>query len=169
MAKKQPGVMLYFDIRPSLRRLGLDEKGRLFEAILEYGEFGTEPDFTGTLGVAWDFIQPRLDRDKERYLDIARKRSAAANSRWENERMQTDASNASATAGMQMMPSSPSNTSTSSTPSPQAIDIGSGKGGAGGEPEPTDESSDFEALRRRAQRSIATPELLKKFKEDVYS
>lgn len=67
MDKKQPGVMLYFDIRPSLKRLSTQEKGELFEAILDYGEFGVVPDLDGLLGIAWDFIQPRLDRDRERY------------------------------------------------------------------------------------------------------
>ena len=67
MAK--PGVMFYFDIRPCIRRLNLEEKGILFEAILDYGEFGTIPEVDGTVGVAWDFIQQRLDRDTGRYDD----------------------------------------------------------------------------------------------------
>lgn len=65
MAK--PGVMFYFEIRPCIKRLTLEEKGKLFEAILDYGEFGTIPEVDGALGVAWDFIQPNLDRDTERY------------------------------------------------------------------------------------------------------
>lgn len=67
MAK--PGVMFYFDIRPCIRRLTLEEKGKLFEAILDYGEFGTIPEVDGTVGVAWDFIQQRIDRDTGRYDD----------------------------------------------------------------------------------------------------
>lgn len=63
----KPGVIFYFDIRPCIKRLDINEKGRLFEAILDYGEFGTVPDLDGALGVAWDFIQPKLDRDAERY------------------------------------------------------------------------------------------------------
>ncbi len=65
MAK--PGVMFYFDVRPCIKRLDTNEKGRLFEAILDYAEFGTVPDLDGALGVAWDFIQPKLDRDAGRY------------------------------------------------------------------------------------------------------
>lgn len=65
MAK--PGVMFYFDVRPCIKRLDVNEKGRLFEAILDYGEFGIVPDLDGALGVAWDFIQPKLDRDAGRY------------------------------------------------------------------------------------------------------
>lgn len=65
MAK--PGVMFYFDVRPCIKRLDINEKGRLFEAILDYGEFGIVPELDGALGVAWDFIQPKLDRDTGRY------------------------------------------------------------------------------------------------------
>ena len=65
MAK--PGVMFYFDVRPCIKRLSINEKGCLFEAILDYGEFGIVPELEGALGVAWDFIQPKLDRDAGRY------------------------------------------------------------------------------------------------------
>lgn len=65
MAK--PGVMFYFDLRACLKRLEAEDRGRLFEAILDYGEFGILPEFEGILGVAWDFIQPKLDRDNEQY------------------------------------------------------------------------------------------------------
>jgi len=74
----KPGVMLYFDVRPCLRRLSAEEKGHLFEAILEYGENGVDPGFEGMLGVAWDFIQPSIDRDSDRYdLQVSQKRYAA--------------------------------------------------------------------------------------------
>ena len=65
MAK--PGVMFYFEIRPCITRLTLEEKGQLFEAILDYGEYGAIPEVDGAVGVAWDFIQQRLDRDTGRY------------------------------------------------------------------------------------------------------
>ena len=81
MDKKQPGIMLYFDIRPSLKRLSTQEKGVLFEAMLDYGEFGVVPELDGLLGVAWDFIQPRLDRDRERYGARVVQRKYAAYSR----------------------------------------------------------------------------------------
>lgn len=61
----KPGIMFYFDVRPCIKRLTLEEKGRLFEAILDYAEFGAVPDIDGALGVAWDFIQPKIDRDGE--------------------------------------------------------------------------------------------------------
>lgn len=63
----KPGVMFYFDIRPCIKRLTMVEKGQLFEAILDYSELGVFPEFDGMLGLAWDFIVPRLDRDSEQY------------------------------------------------------------------------------------------------------
>lgn len=63
----KPGVMFYFDIRPCIKRLTLEEKGVLFEAILDYAELGVVPELDCVLGVAWDFIQPKLDRDSGQY------------------------------------------------------------------------------------------------------
>lgn len=66
---QRPGVMLFFDVRPALKRLTVEERGRLFEAILDYGELGILPEFEGGLGIVWDFIQPRIDQDAARYAD----------------------------------------------------------------------------------------------------
>lgn len=63
----KPGVVVYFDIRPCIARLSLSEKGQLFDAILDYAENGVEPKIDGGLGVAWDFIRPRIDLDSEQY------------------------------------------------------------------------------------------------------
>ncbi len=65
--KKRPGVLLYFDIRNGMKRLSTSDKGRLFDAILDYAENGVVPDFEGGLGVAWDFIAQKLDKDAETY------------------------------------------------------------------------------------------------------
>ena len=75
---KMPGIMFYFETRPCLGRLTMMERGALFDAILNYGEFGVIPQFEGMLGVAWDFIQPKLDKDRERYeAQCAKSRYAA--------------------------------------------------------------------------------------------
>ncbi len=79
---KQPGVMLYFDIRPCLARLTMDQQGQLFNAILDYGEEGIEPNFDYMLGIAWDFIKPRLELDRKRYEEVCEKRRRAARQRW---------------------------------------------------------------------------------------
>lgn len=80
---KQPGVMLYFEVRPSLDRLDYTQKGRMFEAILDYGEFGVVPELEVPLTYIWDFMQPRLDRDRERYEARVRRCQEAAKRRWD--------------------------------------------------------------------------------------
>lgn len=75
---QRPGVMLFFDVRPALKRLTVEERGRLFEAILDYGELGLLPEFEGGLGIVWDFIQPRIDQDAERYADKVLKNKYSA-------------------------------------------------------------------------------------------
>lgn len=107
--------MLYFEIRPSLKRLSDEEKGRLFEAILDYGENGTAPGFDGALGIVWDFIQPRIDADSQRYQKVSEARSAAAAARWEQKNMQTNANDANAFFAMQTMPTTTTTTTTTSS------------------------------------------------------
>ena len=63
----RPGVMIYFDIRKSLEFLSDQQKGQLFQAILEYAELGIIPQFDGILAMAWTFVQPQIDRDSGRY------------------------------------------------------------------------------------------------------
>lgn len=79
----RPGVMFYFELRPCLKRLSMAEKGALFEAILDYGQDGVLPEFAGSMAVAWDFIQPRIDLDGQRYDDLCQRRRAAALKRWD--------------------------------------------------------------------------------------
>ena len=82
MEKKRPGVMLYFEMRPCLRRLDDAQKGRLLEAILDYGEEGTEPKLEGMAALAWDFIRPRIDRDAEHYRQLCEQNRLSALRRW---------------------------------------------------------------------------------------
>ena len=63
----RPGIMLYFDILEPIRVLPDSDKGRLLVAMLEYGQDGIVPDFDGMLALAWGFVRPKIDRDKEAY------------------------------------------------------------------------------------------------------
>lgn len=75
----RPGIMLYFDIRQPLKVLPDADKGRLFDAILEYGEFGVVPEFEGMLAMAWGFIQTKIDRDAAEYnRSVLRRQYATA-------------------------------------------------------------------------------------------
>lgn len=91
MSKQRPGVMIYFSLRKSLTYLKPEQKGRLFEAILDYGEMGTIPDFGEdiALTIAWGFIKPQIDADAERYAEICEKKKEAAQKRWKNQKPST--------------------------------------------------------------------------------
>lgn len=75
MAK--PGVMLYFDIRPGLAQLTTEQRGQLFDAILDFAEYGVEPKVDGMVALAWAFIKPRIVRDSDAY-DLKAKKSRYA-------------------------------------------------------------------------------------------
>lgn len=64
---KEPGVMLYFELRPCLAHLSYEEKGQLLEAILAYGEDGEVPALGDRLEIAWPFVRQRIDADNEKY------------------------------------------------------------------------------------------------------
>ena len=65
---QRPGIMIYFDIAPAIKRLSAEECGLLFWAILDYAEQGVVPDFeSDTLGIVWELLRPRLDQDAARY------------------------------------------------------------------------------------------------------
>ena len=69
--------MLYFDILEPIKVLSDAEKGRLFVAILEYGQNGTAPVFDGMLALAWGFVKPKIDKDSEEYNRTILKRQYA--------------------------------------------------------------------------------------------
>ena len=82
----RPGVMIYFSFHYALKRLSNEEKGVLFDAILDYGETGTLPEFDGVLGVCWDFIQPMLDKDAEAYRKKCERAKKSVETRWAREK-----------------------------------------------------------------------------------
>lgn len=74
----RPGIMLYFDILEPIRVLPDADKGRLFMAMMEYGQSGVLPEFDGMLALAWGFIKPKLDRDEDSYENSKTQRRYAA-------------------------------------------------------------------------------------------
>ena len=77
MAQQKPGVMLYFEMRNVFEELSNEKRGILVSAILDYSEHGIQPDFRGSLRIAWASIQPRLDRDDENYAHKSEQRRYA--------------------------------------------------------------------------------------------
>ena len=62
---KKPGVMIYFTMRPS-RKLPMEDRLRLYDAMLDYGETGVVPELEGPLALLWDYFQPQLELDNAR-------------------------------------------------------------------------------------------------------
>ena len=85
MARKKPGVMIYFELRGALQVLSNEDKGRLLDTILAYAEDGEAPDFEpGALAAIWALTKPRLDADAQRYADKCAKAKEAIDKRWSN-------------------------------------------------------------------------------------
>ena len=115
MAKQErPGVMFYFDLRPSLKRLSLEEKGLLFESMLDYAQYGVIPELEGMIAVAWDFLQPRIDHDAERYEEISELRRKAARKRWDRQE-EEEPLDAKAGDALQARPTTTTNSTTKTT------------------------------------------------------
>ena len=76
--KERPGVMLYFDsVRPALNRLDDMKCGQLFRAVVDYAEYGEIKDLDPLVGMAFDLLVPRIDRDAERYEESREQRQYA--------------------------------------------------------------------------------------------
>ena len=172
MAKKQPGVLLYFELRSSLKRLTLEQKGLLFEAIMDYAEFGVFPEFDDNieLAITWDFIQPKIDADRERYEKRCDQAREAIESRWRGQK-RADASlpaNTNVYAGIRSDTKHTNSTTTTTSTSTQSqlqhqpqshphLVKGSLSGDSveGSAPDGDDASRIFEALRREKMQMLS--------------
>lgn len=75
----KPGVMIYFGDAELLTALSDDDRGRMFQAIIEYSRDGILPDFSAYPGLAglWVVFKRAVDADSKRYADICAKKSYA--------------------------------------------------------------------------------------------
>lgn len=73
--RKKPGVMIYFELRPALEMLSVEQKAALLDAIMDYGEKDIAPSFDGVLAMAWHFVKQHIDRDAKNYDLKCRKAS----------------------------------------------------------------------------------------------
>lgn len=83
---ERPGVMVYFSIKNVIKRMSYQQKGQFFEAILDYAENGTLPDFLEkdiVLCIAWDVTKPLIDEDRDRYFNRCVSGAYAAYCRFE--------------------------------------------------------------------------------------
>lgn len=68
------GMVVYFDWRKSMKSMSYEQKGKLFDYILEYGEKlykneHTEPPQDEYVAFAFNFMQGQLDRDYQKWLN----------------------------------------------------------------------------------------------------
>ena len=76
--KDRPGVMLYFDsVRPALNRLDDTKCGQLFRAVVDYAEYGVVPELDALVGMVFDLLVPKIDRDAEKYEESREQRQYA--------------------------------------------------------------------------------------------
>lgn len=99
---QRPGVMIYHEILVPMQHLEDDQKGKLFNAILEFSARGTEPEFESSeLAIAWGFIRPKLEHDFNKYVKKVESNRRAAKKRWDRIPKSTTAEpNANASTGM---------------------------------------------------------------------
>lgn len=103
--------MIYFETARAVKGLDYETKGRLFEAIMEYAEFGVVPELDGVLAVVWPFVADKVDRDSSKYEEIRAARAEAGRkggkARAENMK-QSQANEANATFDKQIKQIKPS-------------------------------------------------------------
>ena len=81
--KKQPGVMLYFDLWDIIRQMPMEDAYETVMAIVEYARNGVVPTFGNpALTYAWGFIQQYIQRDSQRYHRVVEQKRRAAQKRW---------------------------------------------------------------------------------------
>lgn len=78
MSDGKKSLVLYHDIRQPLEQLTDEQRGKLFMALLDYSEHGTDPGFSDpALSMAFSFIRTAIDRDTKKWEAIRKKRADA--------------------------------------------------------------------------------------------
>ena len=60
-------LKVWTDLRNNLKPFSDAEKGRLFDAMMEYAESGTEPDLRGNERFIWETVKSEIDRQRTAY------------------------------------------------------------------------------------------------------
>ncbi|MPM18640.1 hypothetical protein SDC9_65053 [bioreactor metagenome] len=77
MKNEKSAFVLYHDLRAPLELLTDEERGKLFLSLFDYSEFGTIPQFSGALKMAFAFVRASIDRDSEKWEEKRAKKSLA--------------------------------------------------------------------------------------------
>ena len=88
--KKPKGFFTYFHLSTVINKLSDEQAGRLYKALLLYGDTGEITDFPDDLGCDMTFTLMRgeIDVNFERYNEICEKRSKIATEREAKKREQ---------------------------------------------------------------------------------
>ncbi len=87
---KKNSFILYNDYHRHINRLSDEDAGRLFKAIFVYSMTGEVPPLSDSADMAFSFIQAQLDRDREKFAEVCRRRSENVRKRWEREKSAAD-------------------------------------------------------------------------------
>ena len=78
MDERKKSVILYTEWAQPLKTLSLEDKGRIFDAILSYSETGETPHFDSAAAeMSFSFIRLRLDENAQKWADVRQKRREA--------------------------------------------------------------------------------------------
>lgn len=78
MDEEKKSVILYTEWAQPLKTLSLEDKGRIFDAILSYSETGETPHFDSAAAeMAFSFIRLRLDENAQKWANVRQKRREA--------------------------------------------------------------------------------------------
>ena len=67
--------ILYTEIWPAIQKLDMEQRGKLFTAIMKH-ELGEEPEKLDILtDVIFTFIKSQLDRDEQKYQEVCKRRA----------------------------------------------------------------------------------------------
>ena len=84
MSKDQKGFIVYGDIKAVIDELTDEQKGQLFQGMVDYFVTGKAPKFTGVLKFVFIPIQQQMNRDIAKYDERCEKMRANANKRWKD-------------------------------------------------------------------------------------
>lgn len=146
--KEKPGVMIYWETFDALNNLTAEETKAIVDAVGIYGRYKEKPSFQDRLlSVVWSQIEPKIDRDDDRYEEIRAIRAEAGHKGGiarANNIKQNQANEANATFDEQIKPTTTtaipqhnsiplSPTSTTQLHNQNSSAKASAEGGAGGE------------------------------------
>lgn len=83
-------LKVWTDLRQHLKPFSAAEKGRLFDAMMEYAECGTEPDLCGNERFIWETVKAEIDRQREAYEHKCEVNRANGASRTQSHPVATD-------------------------------------------------------------------------------